>query len=303
MQLTVAICTYGRPTEAVRLVSECLEQMGEDELVLIDQSAPWDARQLAEGLPSDSRIQRRQLSRRGLPSARNAALDIARHPVLVFFDDDVHLDPGCLEGFRDRFSDTSVAGASGRIVEARVASNSPRLVNRIGLDGRVRYNLDAADAGPIESLKGCNMAFRTDLLRRVGGFDPQYGGTAFLEDADASERIVKAGGQLWFEPRASVFHASHPTAGVRSSDRVYDWWRFHNTARFMHQHRSLPARWTAEVTFRVLAMRLAAYRGDPGFAGVLMRAWREGADSARTCRAAGGRRTTGASLEHTYGSR
>jgi hypothetical protein len=72
---------------------------------------------------------------------------------------------------------------------------------------------------------GANMAFRTSELRALGGFDPALGtGTPARgsEDLDICIRVLQAGGELVYEPRAIVWHRHPDTAqGVRK--RAFDY--------------------------------------------------------------------------------
>jgi hypothetical protein len=56
---------------------------------------------------------------------------------------------------------------------------------------------------------GANMAFRTDVVRRLGGFDEALDTGAALPgggDLDVFYRIIRAGHALIYEPRFLVFH-------------------------------------------------------------------------------------------------
>ena len=117
---------------------------------------------------------------------------------------------------------------------------------------------DVGDSGPIQTLKGCNMSFRRSALGAAGPFDPAYAGTAFLEDADMSVRVTAAGWSLWYEADARVLHRSDPTGGVRPANRIeQEWWRFHNTGRFVRRHRRAPSLLVVAPSFAAIAVKRA----------------------------------------------
>lgn len=67
------------------------------------------------------------------------------------------------------------------------------------------------------------MAFRTEMLRRLGGFDPALGPgtpTRAAEDIDAFFRVVVAGCRLVYRPAAIVRHA-HSRDYDRLSRQMY----------------------------------------------------------------------------------
>lgn len=55
----------------------------------------------------------------------------------------------------------------------------------------------------IENATGCFMMFRTDLFKKIGGFDERY--FMYFEDSDIS-RTVRQHAKLIFYPEATVYH-------------------------------------------------------------------------------------------------
>ena len=118
------------------------------------------------------------------------------------------------------------------------------------------------------------MSFRASAVRAIGGFDTNYGGTAFLEDTDVSERVRQLGWELRFQAPAEVIHHSAPSGGVRvATPRETERWRFHNTGYFLRRHRPSAAP-RAIATFAAIATRRATEWRDPGAVAFLMGAFR-----------------------------
>jgi len=114
------------------------------------------------------------LQDRGLSHARNAGLGRCATPFVAFVDDDAIPDAGWLAGLRAALDGEEVVAAGGharpRWLEGAPGWLAPELMWTVGCSyaGMVR-------AGPARNPLGCNMAFRTDLFARVGGFDPAVG--------------------------------------------------------------------------------------------------------------------------------
>ena len=276
--LSVVVCTVDRSDELARLLPTLVPQ-GEAlgaELLVVDQSDDPEHARVRSACPPSVRILRRAV--RSLPAARNAALATTSAPVVLFLDDDVVCAPGCLAAHLAPYADPTVGGVAGRIVERRLRANSATLRNDLGWDGRIRVRLDATGEGPIGSLKGAHMSVRRGAVEQVGGFDETWGGTALLEDADLSERLVRAGWRLVFAGRASVEHFHAATGGVRRADeRETEWWRFHNTARFLRRYRGRRGLLLATPTWAAIAAARGARWRSPSAAGELMAAWWAGA--------------------------
>lgn len=271
-RIAVVICTRDRPDRLRRVLADLREQPP-DELVVVDQS---ERVQPIEGL-------RHVVDEgRGLPRARNLGLRQVDSEVVLFLDDDVLLLPGCVDAHRRAYEDPRVGGVVGRIVERTLRPNARSTTNRLDRAGRVRTNLEGREPVPIETLKGANMSFRRSALLEAGGFDEGYAGTAFLEDADASVRVARRGWSLRFEPDAAVVHLSEPTGGVRVGDRLRtEWWRFHNTGRFVRLHRGRAAVLPMALAFTAVAVRRAAEWRQPEALPKLLRALHRGWSSAR----------------------
>ena len=58
----------------------------------------------------------------------------------------------------------------------------------------------------IEFCTGSFMAVRTDVLKKIGGFDPAY--FMYVEDADLTQKVLQEG-TVWLAPQFSAIHAWH----------------------------------------------------------------------------------------------
>ena len=58
----------------------------------------------------------------------------------------------------------------------------------------------------IEFCTGSFMAVRTDVLQKIGGFDPAY--FMYVEDADLTQKVLRKG-TVWLAPQFHAVHAWH----------------------------------------------------------------------------------------------
>lgn len=274
LSITAAICTRNRPDHVGRVVADLrAERAAGDRVLVVDQSDDPAATAAAlAGLGCEHRVD----PSRGLPAARNVALDAVDTPIVWFLDDDARVMPGALDAVRRAFDDPTVGGVTTRIEERRVALHPGPTRLRIGWDGRVRQRVTATRGGSVAFLQGASFAARTVALRAAGPCDPGFGGTAFLEDADWSTRLAALGWRLVVVPEAVVVHLAAPRDGCRAPDRrTYDRWRFHNTARWLRRHRPLGVVAAAPV-FGAIALRTAWRASDPGRVVELVSAFADG---------------------------
>jgi len=223
--LTAAICTRDRPERLARCLDSLdrLERSGEGGRlrfdILVVDNAPSDER-TREVVSRSTGVRYLREARPGLNFARNRALRDATGDFVAYLDDDVIVDRGWLEGFREAIAEHPDALAiTGQVLPLELATTAQILFEQRGGFrhgfARRRYTRESSEAGDLYPCKtgifgvGCNMAFRRREFLELGGFDealdtgpPLPGGG----DHDAFYRAVRSGGALVYEPRFLVFH-------------------------------------------------------------------------------------------------
>lgn len=236
-EVAVVIATHNRAASLHR----CLRSIRAGEhppaqIVVVDSAPATDeTRRLLERHHPD--VDYVHEPRPGLGLAHNRALPVVRTPVLAITDDDVDVDPAWTRVIAEAFAADPAAGCvTGLIMSRELDTPAQWWIERHGAFAKGfeprRYHLDAppADqplfpytAGSLGS--GANMAFRTDALRAMGGFDaalgagsPGVGG----DDLAAFVDVLHAGHALRYEPAAIVWHAAGREAtGVTRQARNY----------------------------------------------------------------------------------
>jgi glycosyltransferase involved in cell wall biosynthesis len=139
----------------------------------------------------------------GASRARNAGWRQARHPLVLFTDDDCRPDPGWVDAYARHFAHASRSTVAwGPAVVAVPGTGTTDL----GADGPARA-AHGDDVGPLGA--SCNLAVRRSALQRVGGFDELLGAGVPLraaEDKDLLLRLLAAGGTGALVREAVVEH-------------------------------------------------------------------------------------------------
>jgi histidinol-phosphate phosphatase family protein len=221
-----------------------------------------------------ARVEVVESSGRGPAAARNRGWQASQADWVVFLDDDVVPCRGWLpELARDLGAlPADVGGSRGRVSEPSPVRSRPPGASR--RNGRPHGIVTTASSG-------ADVAFRTGVLRSVGGFDDRFV-DARRADADLAERIRAAGHRIVDGTR----HAMHPAwpaspwDGVRAqAGRADD-----ALLRALHGSRSrrhapapadsLPRH--AAVTTAALVAVIAAAAGVPFLAAAAVTAWLAG---------------------------
>ncbi|MFH8500204.1 glycosyltransferase [Streptomyces coeruleorubidus] len=162
----------------------------------------------------------------GLAVAHNTGLAAVRGEVVAFTDDDVVADPRWLTELTAPFAaDPGLGCSTGLILPARLTTPAQVLLESHGgfAKGFTPRTYDPVRPPGDEPLfpftagrfgSGANMAFRTAVLREVGGFDPATGaGTAARggDDLYGFVRVLTQGHRLRYTPHALVWHHHRET--------------------------------------------------------------------------------------------
>jgi glucosyl-dolichyl phosphate glucuronosyltransferase len=215
-RITVVLPTFRRPDGLARALGAMAEQREVQapwDVVVVDNDDPPGAgptfSSLAPRLPVPVRLLHEP--RRGASSARNAGIAAAEGDIVAFLDDDVVPAPTWLSNLFAPLL-AGRAEAAGGVVRLDPAVPLPRW---LGADWRgylSEYDRGGTehDIGDHDYVLSANAAFRTDLLRRIGGFDPVLGprpGVPMVnDDIDLCRRAMRAGGPIRYVPDAVVVH-------------------------------------------------------------------------------------------------
>ncbi|MDO0929105.1 glycosyltransferase [Streptomyces sp. TG1A-8] len=203
---TVVVPTIGRPclVECLRALARA-EDHPPHEVVVVDDrpaTASDDALPLTAAGQLLDRVRTLHTGGRGPAAARNAGWRTVETPWTVFLDDDVQVLPDwsrrLAEDLREAGGD--VGGIQGRLRVPLPPDRRPTDWERStkGLENAAWATAD--------------MAYRTEALTRVGGFDERFP-RAFREDADLALRVERAGWVL----RRGTRVTRHPV-------RPAHWW-------------------------------------------------------------------------------
>lgn len=148
--------------------------------------------------------------------ARNLGLSVASGDIVAFIDDDAVPEPTWLDRLTEPFQDPAVAAAGGFVIGRNGISYQWKAssVDDTGTStpltvDETRTTRPVPPPGAAIRTEGTNMAFRREVLARLGGFDPAY--RFYLDETDLNMRLARDGAVTAIAPQALVHHAFAPS--------------------------------------------------------------------------------------------
>jgi GT2 family glycosyltransferase len=207
-RVSVVICTYN----GGRTLRAALEGVGrleypEFEVIVVDDGSTDDTAAIAAEY--DVRLIRTPNA--GLASARNVGADAATGEIVAYLDADAWPDPHWLHHVADTFDRTGSGAVGGpNIPPPGVNAVAESVAHSPG--GPIHVLASDTEA---EHICGCNFSIRKEVLKELGGFDPQF--RAAGDDVDLCWRLQEARQRIGFNPAAMVWH--------QRRDSVRGYWR------------------------------------------------------------------------------
>ena len=227
VRVSAVVCTHSRRRYLERCVDSLLRQSIAPslyEILVVDNRSEDDTADFLEALTArETEVRSLFEESLGLSRARNAALASARGEIIAFLDDDAIARGDWIERILHAFDE---GGASIGVVTGRTQpiweAERPEWLSERGLGAlaivdrapRARFLVEG------EFLVGANMAFRTRLLREVGGFPEHLGrvGPTLLsgEETFVAELLGERGIRTYYDPEVVVSHHVQPERIERS---------------------------------------------------------------------------------------
>jgi GT2 family glycosyltransferase len=205
-RVSVVVCSYN----GASTLESCLKSLErlnypDYEVILVDDGSTDRTPEIAACYPA---VRCHRQPNRGLSVARNVGMELATGEIIAYTDSDCIADEDWLHFLVGKLLQTGASAVGGPNLlptndgaVAACVSASPGTPAHILIDDEVA-----------EHVPGCNMAFWTDRLRAIGGFDPLF--TKAGDDVDVCWRMQEHGEKIVFSPSGMVWHHRRSTVSA-----------------------------------------------------------------------------------------
>lgn len=207
LALSVIVATRNRRALLASTLPTILGQdlpAGDFEVIVVDDGSDDGTTRWLHTLQAPCALIVIEQGHGGPGAARNAGAAAARGELILFLDDDMICPPHLLRAHIDSHRGHACRVSFGAILPAMTESASLAAMHVAAHAKEAAARLDAGAMVAEDLALDPNRSLRADLFRRAGGFDPGFG--AARETAEAAWRLVAAGAQFHYLPRAAVEH-------------------------------------------------------------------------------------------------
>ncbi len=146
---------------------------------------------------------------------RDIALSHARGEFLAFLDDDAYPAKDWLKNALRRFEDDLVAAVGGPAVtpanDTPLQRASGLVYSSYAMSGSYLYRYLPRPARSVVDYPSCNFLVRSEVMRRIGGFDTNFWPG---EDTKFCLDIIRLGLKIIYAPDVLVYHHRRPLFGA-----------------------------------------------------------------------------------------
>jgi GT2 family glycosyltransferase len=205
--VSAIVCTRGRAVQVERAARSLLDDDGNIELIVVDQSDDEQTSDALHPLAADGRLRYVKSARRGKGAALNEGLDLARGQIVVLTDDDCIVPRGWVTAMaRVLESQPRAAIAFCRVVPVPydrgagyVPAYEPTTSRTLRTVAAIRDGLGL----------GAAMAVRREFVHALGGVDESFGPGGRFPSADEWDLCLRAlltGHEIYETAELEVVH-------------------------------------------------------------------------------------------------
>lgn len=225
IEITIVIGTLNRPSVLMDLIYQLTEESKKivPEVIVVDQSTRENYKTLKEKIPNKENFKLIHFDKPNTVKYLNYGWTHSRSQIVLFLDDDVTLTEKTIKAHIEAYKDPAIKGVAGRVVNDGEKTTDDSRVGKIFWFGALfTKNFTFQKQAFVDFPYGCNMSFRKQALKEVGGFDEKLSPPIYAyNEIDLGYRINKKWkNSILFSPEALVYHHQYARGGTRNDFEI-----------------------------------------------------------------------------------
>jgi glycosyltransferase involved in cell wall biosynthesis len=242
--ISIILPVFNREEILGRFIDSVISQTYQNfELIIIDDGSMDNSSKVAsEYAKKNSRIHSfKHRKNLGLPTARNTAIKLSKGDLMFFGEDDIILDPNCLETLVNTFAELKSKYKVGAIAPRLISDNKynskncEKSIAKVdSLTGNFQQNWSSnAKLIEVPFLHACSLISR-EVFNEIGSYNTTlYKGNYIREESDLYFRARKAGFKLFFQPKALAWHRHFSKGGCKMPVLQSNYYTIRNHSLFL----------------------------------------------------------------------
>ncbi len=211
MTLSVVIPTLGREEVLLKTIRDLRSlENPPAELLIVDQTPQHEEEtdRCLQKWSDQGEIRWLKRKAPSIPAAMNEGLREARHPIVLFLDDDIYPDDDLIAAHVAAHANDE-ALIAGRVLQ-------PGEEPDLSAESESAFSFRSSQPREIEEFMGGNFSVRRSKALAMGGFDENFVGAAYRFERDFADRWLELGNTIRFDPSASLRHLRAERGGTRA---------------------------------------------------------------------------------------
>ncbi len=242
--ISIILPVFNREKILGRFIESAISQTYRDfEIIIIDDGSADNSYKIAaQYAKKDTRIRCfKHPKNQGLPTARNTAIKLSKGDLIFLGEDDIVLDPKCLEilicTFTELRNKYNVGAIAPRLISKDEYNNKnceESIAKISSLTGDFQQNWSCGTkVTEVPFLHACSLVSR-QVFNEIGGYNTMlYKGNYLREESDLYFRAKTAGFKLFFQPKAFAWHLHSSKGGCKKPLLQSNYYTIRNQSLFL----------------------------------------------------------------------
>lgn len=209
--VSVVILSYNSKEDLKECIPSLISQTYQDfEIIVVDNASTDGSEEFIKAnYPGIKIVQTGK--NLGYAAGNNAGFEVAEGEYIVVVNPDTVADPEWLaELVKPLENDPTITATTSKVLiyyqkdKINTCANTAHYTGLTFCRGLNRSASELNNYQPVGAVSGCSFAIRSNMLKKINGFDSDF--FLYQEDADLSWRIRFAGGKIMYVPESIIYH-------------------------------------------------------------------------------------------------